>query len=189
MAGTYRTFMVDPLGALPATLGYQIQSQLAVLFSPISGNDFENNWVFYDPSNPSAASPTGYELLVYFMPAGMSIVKHAAPRSAPPVDPTRDGFTWSTLGASEVYVKTNSALLLAKLAFHELMHNRLRMDDGHLHPMGGLAAASITDATQITTANIQAMRRVLRVPITQWTAGIRILTDGIRDPLSEYYRP
>src|ERR1700693_5561043 len=76
MAGTYRTFMVDPLGALPPGLGGAIQSQLAVLFSPIVGYDsfFENNWVYF---NPVAAAPVTYELLVYFMPSGKSIVKNA----------------------------------------------------------------------------------------------------------------
>jgi hypothetical protein len=37
-----------------------------------ANNFFENNWVFFDPI---AAAPSAHALLVYFMPAGKSIVK------------------------------------------------------------------------------------------------------------------
>jgi hypothetical protein len=186
MAGTYRTFMVDPLGALPAGLGNAIQSQLAVLFSPIIGFDnfFENNWVYFDPS---AAAPMVYELLVYFMPAGKSIVK-LAPNVQGTIDLTDDGNTAYGAGASEVYVKSNDAVLLAKLAFHELMHNRLKQSNPQLHPQGGLAGANITGTTKLTDTNIKSMAAVLRKPITQWIAGISILKNGKNDPMSEYYK-
>ncbi len=138
MGGTYRIFMVDPLGALRPGLGNAIQSQLAGLFSPIVGanNFFENNWVFFDPV---AAVPVAHELLVYFMPAGKSIVK-LVPTT---VDLGANGNTAYSAGASEVYVKTDDPIALAKLAFHELMHNRLKQSDAQLHPQGGLAGEVI----------------------------------------------
>jgi hypothetical protein len=186
MGSTYRTFMVDPLGALRPGLGNAIQSQLAVLFSPIVGSDnfFENNWVFF---NPAAAAPVMHELLVYFMPPRVSIVKHAPNLNQQP-DLSKDGNTAYGSGASEVYVKGNyDAVLLAKLAFHELMHNRLKLDN-HLHAQGGLAAESITGSTQLSSRNIKSMAAVLRNPITQWIGGITMLNNGRHDPMSEYYK-
>jgi hypothetical protein len=186
MGGIYRTFMVDPLGALPAGLGNAIQSQLAVLFSPIVGynNFFENNWVFFDPV---AAAPMAHELLVYFMPPGKSVVKNA-PSNGTPIDLSAEGNTAFGAGASEVYVKYTDAVLLAKLAFHELMHNRLKQGNSPLHNQQGLAGASISSTTQLNDRNIKSMAAVLRDPITQWTAGISILNNGKHDPLSEYYQ-
>ena len=186
MGGIYRTFMVDPLGALTPDLASKIQSQLAVLFSPVVGtnNFFENNWVFF---NPTAAAPTAHELLVYFMPTGTSIVKKVPNLNQAP-DVTIPGSTIYQAGASEVRVTSTDATLLAKLAFHELMHNRLRQSDQQLHPQGGLASATIYADTQLTTRNIKSMAAVLRNPITQWTQGIGILNSGKNDPLSEYYK-
>jgi hypothetical protein len=189
MGGTYRTFMVDPLGALPPGLGNAIQSQLAGLFSPIVGYNsfFENNWVYF---NPISAAPVAHELLVYFMPSGKSIVKNA-PNTIGPIDLSADGNTAYGAGASEVYVKYSDAILLAKLAFHELMHNRLKQSNQQLHnPKGqqGLAAADIKSTTKINDANIKSMAAVLRDPITQWIAGISILNNGKHDPMSEYYQ-
>lgn len=187
MPGTYKTFMVDPLGALKPGLGTIIQSQLAMLFSPIVGynNFFENNLVNF---SPSAAAPVSPELLVYFMPSRTSIVKEFVGPKAN-VDLTADGFTAfsATASASEVYVKSDDPILLARLAFHELMHNRLRMGD-NLHMLGGLASATVYKDTPLTTANIKKMAAVLRSPITQWTAGIATLNSGKSDPLSEYYK-
>jgi hypothetical protein len=187
MAGIYRTHMVDPLGALPPTLGYAIQSQLAGLFSPIVGYDsfFENNWVFF---NPTAAGPVRHELLVYFMPPGASIVKNV-PGLAEPIDLSGGGSTVYSRGASEVYIKSNDPVALAKLAFHELMHNRLKQSDVQLHKQGGLASAIVNASTQLSDLNIKSMAAVLRTPITQWLAGISTLNSGKIDPLSEYYRP
>jgi hypothetical protein len=185
MAGIYRTFMVDPLGTLQPGLANAIQSQLAVLFSPIVGYNsfFENNWVFF---SPAAAAPMTHELLVYFMPPGLSVAKHA-PNLSDPVDLSADGNTAYGAGASEVYVKYTDAVYLAKLAFHELMHNRLKQGNA-LHKQEGLAAKKIGPTTQLNDLNIKTMSAVLRNPITQWTEGISILNNGRHDPLSEYYK-
>jgi hypothetical protein len=186
MAGIYRTFMVDPLGALAPTLGNAIQSQLAGLFSPVVGFDrfFENNWVFF---NPTGAAPMIHELLVYFMPAGQSIVKYAPHTGT--IDLSVGGNTAFGAGASEVYVKGDDPVFLAKMAFHELMHNRLKLGDSQLHPQGGVAAERINAGTLLNDRNIKSMAAVLRVPITQFTAGIATLKRGKNDPMSEYYAP
>ena len=188
----YRTYMVDPLVALPPGLGNAIQSQLVLLFGSVISSVFgvtrpinyiENNWVFF---NPTAAAPVKHELLVYFMPPRTSIVKHA-PTSGPP-DLSANGNTIYRAGASEVYVKSNGAVGLAKLAFHEFMHNRLKQSDNQLHPQGGLAGASITSSTRLNHHNKESMAAVLLDPIKQWTSGITILNNGMHDPMSEYYR-
>ncbi len=186
MAETYRTFMVDPLDALKPGLGTAIQAQLAVLFGVIvkSSKDFSDNQVIF---TPYAASPVRHELLVYFMPAGKSVVKNVPSLNKPP-DLNAGGTTVHLAGASEVYVRGDDPVGLAKLAFHELMHNRLKQSDDQLHPQGGLAAATITPSTQLNARNIKSMSDALKNPITQWTAGIGILNSGKSDPLSEYYK-
>jgi hypothetical protein len=131
--------------------------------------------------------PVGHELLVYFMPPNVSVIKHV-PRQLPP-DLSAAGNTAFLSGASEVYVRSTSPKVLARLAFHELMHNRLRLNDRALHPQGGLASAEINDSTEYTDANKRAMAAVINRPIKQWTEGITILTHGIKDPISEYYSP
>jgi hypothetical protein len=178
--------MVDPLGALKPGLGTSIQTQLAQLFAVIvnGSSDFGDNRVLFDPNS---AAPVRHELLVYFMPAGKSVVKNV-PNLNKPVDLNAGGTTVHLAGASEVYVKSDDAVLLAKLAFHELMHNRLKLGDDQLHPQGGLAAASISPSTTLNDRNIKSMQAALNTPITQWTAGIGILNNGKVDPISEYYK-
>jgi len=99
-----------------------------------------------------------------------------------------DGATAPNSGASEVYVKSSDPIFLAKLAFHELMHNRLKLGDAELHSQGGLASGNISSSTPLTAANIEAMARVIKDPIAQWTEGIDILTSGRFDLISEYYQ-
>jgi hypothetical protein len=47
------------------------------------------------------------------------------------------------------------AAALGKLAFHEAMHNKLRMTDAQLHPRGGLASASLEASTTMTDDNVR----------------------------------
>jgi hypothetical protein len=184
MAGIYRTFIADPLGALSKELARSLQLQLANLFSPCTSDYFESNRVYFASTT---AKPVGHELLVYFMPANVSVIKNVPNMNGSP-NLSADGATAPKSGASEVYVKSSDPIFLAKLAFHELMHNRLKLGDAELHPQGGLAAASISSSTPLTTANIEAMARVISDPIAQWTEGIDILTSGRFNPISEYYQ-
>jgi hypothetical protein len=174
--------MVDPLGALSPTLAAAIQAQLTSLFSQCLGSSFTDNTVVF---NPNAATPTGPELLVYFMPSGLSIIKQI---KALPPDSTRQGATWPKSGASEVYVSGIDGALLGNLAFHELMHNRLQLGDDGLHPQGGIAAKSISGTTTLNAQNIKTMTAAIAAGATQWTAGIPILNNGKVDPMSEYYK-
>src|SRR5207245_10347457 len=133
--------MVDPLGALKGNLANAIQSQLALLFSAIISNFYEGNWVYFTPDQ---ASQMNSELLVYFMPAGQSIVQ-MLPGLNQTADFTGDGWTaWvGSLVASEVYVSQSDPVLLAKLAFHELMHNRFLQGNSMHSQQDGLGTSSI----------------------------------------------
>lgn len=189
MASIYRTFMVDPLNAIPVRTAYVIQSQLAALFSPIVGVSgfYENNWVFF---NPSQATPMDNEMLIYIMPQGVSIVKNL-PGLKGSVDLSLNGNTvWvGNVRASEFYAVGPDPVLLAKLAFHELMHNRLKQGDEMHADQDGLGAKVIGPDTQISSRNMRSMAQVLRRPCPQWTNGISILNSGKVDPLSPYYKP
>jgi hypothetical protein len=177
---TYRTFIADPLGALNPALFTQVASELQKLFAGCLGKTYDSNTVIAaDTSN----MPSGAELLVYFVKSGQSVVKNVPSI----VDLTKPGTTVYQSGASEVRAVSTSAAGLARLAFHELMHNRLKASDAVLHPQGGLASDTVDETTALTPANAAAMSAVIGTPIVQWTAGIAILTNGKNDPMSEYY--
>ena len=181
----YKTWMVDPLGALTPALAAAIKSQLEGLFKTIIDKDkfFTSNSVSF---SAGSAAPTAHELLVYFMPSGKSVIKNVPGAKAPDLD--AGGNTVYAAGASEVYARGDDAAGLARLAFHELMHNRLKQDDGTLHPQEGLGGKIISTGTQLNEKNISSMSKVLQEPITQWTAGIAILNNGKNDPMSEYLK-
>jgi hypothetical protein len=184
MAGTYRTFIADPLGALSQELARSLQLQLANLFSACTSGYFDNNWVYFAGTT---VKPVRHELLVYFMPANVSVIKNVPNMSGSP-NLSAHGATAPRSGASEVYVKSSDPIFLAKLAFHELMHNRLKLGDAELHSQWGLASGNISSNTPLTVANIEAMAGVIKDPIAQWTEGIDILTRGRFNPKSEYYQ-
>jgi hypothetical protein len=83
---------------------------------------------------------------------------------------------------SEVYIlplinTANSARLIANMAFHELMHNKLDAQQNgaivasiHTSGGGGLADLNITPATDITDENRNLMRNALFRGIPQFTA-------------------
>jgi hypothetical protein len=128
------------------------------------------------------------------MPPGKSIVA-LSPRGRPQTDSTSDGFTNFMVGASEIYgTFINKPVLKAKLAFHECMHNKLRL--GQTTPHGpdalhtsqdGLGMATIGEETPLTTRNIQTMARALATPVPQWTAGIQQVLTGMHDVLSPFH--
>lgn len=192
----YHVFLVDPYRILlPNNAWSKIKTQLNLLFDPIAGfANFEGALVVY--SN-GVVSPAPHELLVYVMPAGppvKSIVKNS-PQFRQKLDPTADGLTNFLSGASEIYATSiDKPVLKAKLAFHELMHNKLRL--GQTTPHGpdalhssqdGLGQATIGEDTRLTRRNILTMATALRTPVPQWTAGIQTVLTGMHDGFSEYH--
>lgn len=188
----YHVFLVDPYRLLiPGNAWNALQIQLNLLFDPIIGSaGFEGARVVY--SN-GVVTPTANELLVYVMPPGKSIVA-LSPMGRPQTDPTSDGYTNIMQGASEIYATLiNKPVLKAKLAFHECMHNKLRL--GQTTPHGpdalhssqdGLGMATIGEETPLTKKNILTMAKALANPVPQWTAGIQQVLTGMHDVLSPF---
>jgi len=193
----YHIFMVDPYKLLVAGNAWNtIKVQLNLLFDPVVGgapfpSTLEGAVVVY--SN-GVVAPAPNELLVYIMPPGKSVVA-LSPGGSPQTDPTADGFTNFRAGASEVYARNlNSPILIAKLAFHECMHNKLRL--GQTTPNGpdalhnsqdGLGAATIKDTTPLTTRNMRTMSAAIQTPVPQWTAGIQLVLNGMHDSMSPFF--
>jgi len=135
------------------------------------------------PRPPGLSSLTDLDILVYFLPFGKSVVRKLVP-SAPSSIAGHDGLTAGmNPRASEVYVHTFDGTALAKLAFHEIMHMKLKMGN-EMHslnncdktkpPSCGLMAFDVTDEHP-TASNISRMVTALRMPVPQWTGGIPIL--------------
>ena len=120
-----------------------------------------------------------HELLVYLLPLGSKMVEaKKIGVGAPP--PNHDGFTALYAGGasagSEVYDRfSNDAALIANLMFHECMHNKLNLGNT-LHTRNGLAAATVTAATRLTTENINDMAAALDAPRPQWVDGVGIIS-------------
>lgn len=124
----------------------------------------------------------GHELLIYMVQSVISSVVSSHFRS-PRVG--GNGVTaWAT-GAggktgSEVYVGRMTPALVARVAFHEAMHNKTHWNDRRLHGRGGLARATVLDNTRLTRQNIQDMARLLGRNRAQWTGGCALMNDPLR---------
>jgi hypothetical protein len=153
------------------------------------------DWFAY---HPDAQLDPG-EVLVYFVPSSGHSQIMKFPQLGVSVDFSKDGNTVQMLHGgilSEVYVDKHvgddhHTLALAKLAFHELMHNKLDavvdnplLDDIHKHGGGGLATgpAPIDWYTTLTLPNKMWMARAVARPVPQFTdAGnvSRLFVDGM----------
>jgi hypothetical protein len=204
----YRVFLIDTYNQLlPGNVWASVKTELNLLFDPIVGPlPYEGAVVLY--SNNGAA--TGYaggslysirsdELLVYFMPPGLSVVAKAPHVRSANLTRESDGCTSIYDGASEVYVQNGCLAhprLLAKLAFHECMHNKLQL--GQMTPNGpdllhasqdGLGAKEIAEDTPLTHRNRTTMTAALRRPVKQWTDGVGKLLLAMHDIQSPFHSP
>jgi hypothetical protein len=135
-----------------------------------------------------------HELLCYLLPEEVQIVEHKNIEKNPSA--TRLGHTRlygsdpKFNAGSEVYARLGmrtSGLLMANLIMHELMHNKLNLDDDHLHPTGGMATGGqITTGTQLTPRNIQMMAAALHLPQKQWDEGINTIVTRSLDPNRQF---
>lgn len=132
--------------------------------------------------SPTKPSPSDTDILIYFVPIQLSIVKKFDAKATDPLLSSHWGLTAFkersgnkiAEAASEVHAKTLDAGVLAPLAFHESMHNKLVID-GRLHTQGGLAAGTVDEKTPLTVANKSAMAGALTNKVKQWTDGFDIL--------------
>jgi hypothetical protein len=127
-----------------------------------------------------------YELLVYFLPTPMDTVLRKI----------SDVVMASDLGGStalmkdgqhgsEVFMSVGDTDLVARMAFHEIMHNKLRMDNA-LHSLpenkggGGLAQSVISNKDNLSLGNIDIMAAHLWDRHPQWTGGCSTSNDPLR---------
>jgi hypothetical protein len=132
---------------------------------------------------PATPTPTTSDILIYFAPIEFSIVASFAGRKRDPLLDDGDGFTsirtatvgrvTTTSAASEVYLKTFDSGLLAALAFHEAMHNKLALGN-ELHKRNGMAQEVVSAQTQVTRENAQQMAAAFRNPVTQFPRGVAV---------------
>lgn len=138
---------------------------------------FDDVEVFFPQYKPT---PANTDLVVYYLatPDSVAFVLDGAADSTVGED---EGQTiWSTGGSgtvlkyvSEVRVGAGakaSARALAKLTFHEFMHNKLKVGDA-MHSRGGLAGASVDENTQLTTQNAKDFGQALVRQHVQWMDG------------------
>ena len=77
--------------------------------------------------------------------------------------------------ASEVYVGTSNATLLAKVAFHEALHNKTGWSNNRLHHYrgGSITAAVLRVDTGINDRDLDLMGQHLGRRHRQWSGGCR----------------
>ncbi len=119
---------------------------------------------------------TSRDVMVYVLPSAMDSV--VARRFKSSVGGS--GLTgWSSAEtASEIYLAgIRDSGALARLIFHEVLHNKLHYSDSKLHPLGGLAGDPVGD--HLTSGNKKLMQTALQKPRTQWTGGFTSMNDPL----------
>jgi hypothetical protein len=164
-----------------------IQSTLLAWFTQVCATTSYTAAVQWTNSAPGSILAT--DLLCYFMPSQSdSVIRHAPGYSSGAGQSHGFTFTSATANASEVYVAScrgNGATWFTELAFHELMHNKLALDNAGLHNRGGLAQASVTTGMVPSTRNINEMKAAVATSRPQWTGGWGAITcPDPNDPLA-----
>jgi hypothetical protein len=103
------------------------------------------------------------------------------------------GHRTPTLGISEVYVSrcrdTASAttqLNLARIGFHESMHNQLIRVGDELHRGNGGFAADTPTGTAPSAPNLQMMAAAIGILVPQWPDGFQAWRNKANDPLGGF---
>ncbi|MBX2880428.1 MAG: hypothetical protein KTR32_10875 [Granulosicoccus sp.] len=123
-----------------------------------------------------------HELLCYVLPGrGSSVITSDVFGSAAS-SLGADGTTaWQNEGlfVSEVYRHGWAPDMLARIIYHELMHNKFR-EGNAMHRRGGMAAAEIGEDTEQRRANTRRLGNRLHIPRRQWTDGFALVTERKR---------
>ncbi len=173
----YNVFLGDVNSGLDQDIQNSIQQKLQTWFTQITqGTDYQATvrWV------TSAPNVQPYELLVYFVQSVLDSVVRDMPGSSSVVYTSEGGITVMTpaFNASEVHINLSSSIL-PEIAFHELMHNKLNVNDAVLHSNNGLASVPISPGTTPSPQNKTLMRNALSRTRTQWTGGWSASTDPL----------
>jgi len=148
---------------------------------------FDDVDVYFPQYKPS---PENTDLVVYYLNDGMSVAAKLNEKADAYVAQDQGQTIWSdvgdtnagkiTLHCSEVHVGPRaqaSAMGLAKLTVHELMHNKFKLKDA-LHAQGGLAAGDFNENTKLTDTNAKLFGGALSNQRLQWMDGYHHLSAG-----------
>ena len=115
---------------------------------------------------------TSLDVVIYFTADNtVSVIEHVAMRSRGHCSSSAGCTDPNPPQISEVYVSGNfPPRKLANIAFHELMHNKTRFSDAHLHkhPSKGLAQSPTLASHQLTQGNIDLLKPLLQTPRQQF---------------------
>jgi len=111
-----------------------------------------------------------HEMLVYFVSSSGSSILKFMPGNTKGGGSGNGLTVFGSSSASEIYV-SSSRNGLAELTFHELMHNKLQLDDANLHKKDGLAVKTVPLNGQPSPSNIIDMKAALKNGNKQWTGG------------------
>jgi hypothetical protein len=180
----YSVFLMDPLSAMTPTLALQTMLRLQDFFDKVSARVPAAGGIRVVAPPVTSISPKDNELVVYVLPEGITIADKLPKETNAPFEPRTSplithhwGLTrFNSNGAiSEVYVRFNDADMIAKLAFHECMHNKLRLSSAQLHLPAfpncdnGLQCERLNPSSTLTNGNIAAMAGALLNKAPQWT--------------------
>ncbi|MFI9503318.1 hypothetical protein [Nocardia sp. NPDC052566] len=175
---TYSVFISDVFGTVRPI------SKLTDVVNQLKG--------FFDPIARAAGFADGAQVIVlaaelvvddrflavHFIPDELSAIEKFANGPGAPLLAGRtlirtENGTVQTL--SEVRGLGHNAEILAKLVFHECMHNKLSLSGDQLHPgpsfvnpLLGLASPELDQTTNMTPLNQAAMVAALNIPRKQW---------------------
>jgi hypothetical protein len=179
----YNVFIIDPFNEIKPIVS--VCFRLKELFDPIAKQAGYDEASFFFPQYRTV-KPDAHEMMIYVCPFTCSVVKRM-----PGVDQlnfpytssgSHQGVTWvgQNMTASEIWCNFAGGVdFYAAMIFHELMHNKLQMGQrlhGNFTPCG-MSCASITPSASntATQAEIDAMAKALKNPVTQWTGGQALL--------------
>jgi hypothetical protein len=124
--------------------------------------------------------PENTDLVVYYLASPDSVAFVLDEKADSYVSEDSGQTAWSTGGSgkvlqycSEVHVGSiarSNPRALAKLTFHEFMHNKLKVGDS-LHSRGGVAGKSVGPDTKLTTQNAKDFGQALIKQHVQWIDG------------------
>ncbi len=124
------------------------------------------SWVSAEP-----ASIQEHEMLVYYVSSSTGSILKFMP-GANAAGGNGNGLTvfGGSLSSCEIYASSSKSGL-AELTFHELMHNKLHLDDANLHKKDGLARSPVPIGGKPSPDNIKDMKAALKNKQKQWTGG------------------
>lgn len=138
---------------------------------------FDDVGVYFPQYKPT---PANTDLVVFYLATPDSVAFVLDGNADSTVSEDEGQTVWSTAEGGGVFkycseVRVGSASkasprALAKLTFHEFMHNKLKLGDA-LHSHGGLAGASVDENTKLTKQNAKEFGQALTKQHVQWIDG------------------